>query len=185
MALNGMGTLDSGLVRRWHTTPQMSFTGQNNASHSWGVAVLAETLAPELVTKEVLWWCIVHDCGERRTADMASHAKTRMPELADILREAEKSELYDLGILAPEMSDEQKRLVKLCDILESIIFILNFAVYPNEVEGWWSAIDKASTLVSGIRVDGIWEWIDINVNSLIIKRKITDEHGQFLQIAPF
>jgi len=180
-------TLDSGLVTRWHTSPQMNRTMQNNASHSWGVCIIALGVAPHLVDKDFLVHALLHDCGERKVADVSSSVKNRMPELSAMLKSAEEKAILDLDLELPPLSKDQQTLLKLCDMLEAIIFILNFAIYPDQVDGWESAIDKASDLIGRLPAseDDVWFWVDTHINPILVDRKITGENGTVLQLLPF
>ncbi len=67
---------------------------------------------------EVLYYCSVHDMGEQRAGDTPYGAKRLVPELAQAVNEAEKIGYADLGITLPELTAEEFRRFKICDLLE-------------------------------------------------------------------
>lgn len=113
----------SGRVRRFHT----SDTGieQNNADHSWGVAMLVDLLYPE-APAHLLRAAIRHDMGEAVVGDIAATAKWSHPELADVSRQIEAARLEFLYgetrvEAMPFLTAEERTILKSCDMLELCI----------------------------------------------------------------
>jgi len=70
--------MDSGDIKRYHTLPTVG--EQTNATHSWGVAVIATYLHPDLNAR-VLLKALMHDVGEIETGDIPAPVKWENPEL--------------------------------------------------------------------------------------------------------
>lgn len=86
--MNPYKLLRSGLVRRWHSNPDLAHTGETNAQHQWTVASLLLSLhpAPTLdLVREALW----HDVGEMECGDLPAPFKMARPDIAASHAEAE------------------------------------------------------------------------------------------------
>lgn len=117
--------LHAGLIQRYHTNP--STMQQTVAHHSWGVAVLYPLVCqclgknPEL---NALHYCLVHDAPELYTGDVPAPVKWGSPMLCQALDAIEDRINAELGH-DWDFSQETRRIIKLCDILELI---------------WWSTL---------------------------------------------
>lgn len=109
----------SGKVRRWHTHHNMD---QNNADHSWGVAMILLSIHPE-PSLDLIRAAMMHDCGEYLTGDVPGFAKQRNPELEKQLKFAEADAMGALGFRPPELSKTDQAWLSLADALEAIMFL--------------------------------------------------------------
>lgn len=109
----------SGKVRRWHTHHKMD---QNNADHSWGVAMILLSIHPE-PSLDLIRAAMMHDCGEYFTGDVPGFAKQRNPELEKQLKFAEADAMGVLGFRLPELSETDQAWLSLADALEAIMFL--------------------------------------------------------------
>lgn len=106
----------AGFVTRWHSNPDMAWTGQTNAEHSYGVAVLAIGLFPDDV--ELLRAAILHDAPESGVGDLSGKSKRDNPELKAAYAAVEARRCEELGI-----SWESSQRLKLCDQLETYLYV--------------------------------------------------------------
>jgi 5'-deoxynucleotidase YfbR-like HD superfamily hydrolase len=106
----------AGLVTRWHSNPDMAWTGQSNGEHSYGVAVLALGLFPN--DHELLRAAILHDAPESGVGDLGGKAKRDNPDLKRAYDAVEEKRRVELGI-----GWESSGRLKLCDRLEAYIYV--------------------------------------------------------------
>lgn len=107
----------AGLVRRYHTWPISR--EQTVAEHSWHVARLYLTLfgIDEMsgpVWEYILW----HDAAEIVTGDLPFPVKVNNQDLKQACDRIEADALSKMQVILPQLTSEQKKRVKLCDILE-------------------------------------------------------------------
>lgn len=112
--------LISGSVERFHNA--VGISNQHVSSHSWGVAMLCQHFDPDC-SKELIMAALSHDCAEMFTGDIPANTKWELPELKKLLDKYEDKILLDLG-LSFELTDEEKILLKICDILEGMQYCL-------------------------------------------------------------
>lgn len=106
----------AGLVKRYHTWPTLRT--QTVAEHSWQVARIFRELFPDAWCIEVADWIQMHDMPEIGTGDVPFPLKARYPELKAIYEEIESEVSDNLGLVWPELTDRQRLLIKVCDLLE-------------------------------------------------------------------
>lgn len=106
----------SGFVRRWHSNPDMAHTGQTNAQHQWGCAVLAMELFPG--EYQLLKACLLHDAGEVNVGDVSAPAKEAEPDLRRLLRRAECRQMEDM-----EIDYLRHEALKFIDRLEALLWV--------------------------------------------------------------
>jgi 5'-deoxynucleotidase YfbR-like HD superfamily hydrolase len=112
----------SGFVQRYHSNPEMAWTGQTNGQHQWGVAALLCALFPDRINLPLLWEALHHDAGEMLTCDMSHPAKCAYPNVASVLAEAEADARVWMGVSEVMLTAEEADMLKLCDRLESLLF---------------------------------------------------------------
>lgn len=105
----------AGRVTRWHTWPMIH--KPSNGEHCARMALIYVELFG-LPRPEVLYYILTHDHGELLAGDTPYGAKRRVPELADAVNRAESQGRAMLGLLQVQLSDLEKRRVKVCDLLE-------------------------------------------------------------------
>ena len=118
--MNLTKVLHSGSVVRYHST--LIRDKQNNAEHSWEVAIILMKIYPE-ASKELLFYALTHDCGEFYTGDIAAPIKVEFPEIKTVLDKAEAEYVSEvLCINHPPFTATEKLAVKYADVLSGIYF---------------------------------------------------------------
>lgn len=102
-----------GLVKRLHTVPTINT--QNNAAHSWGVAVAL--IAAELDTPNALRVALLHDVPEVEVGDTPATTKWKYPRVAMALNEAEHEWVRAHGIDIP-LNDVEQAALNWADLYE-------------------------------------------------------------------
>ncbi len=132
---NVQAILNGGRVRRYHTRPLVG--EQTNAAHSWGVAALVLALCPT-ATRALLVAALFHDVAEYETGDIPATTKWASPSLKSALDELEEGVEERLGISAAGLSETERRVLKLADMLELVIFCRHQQLlgnrYAEEIE---------------------------------------------------
>lgn len=118
-----------GLVKRYHTWPVSR--EQNVAEHTWHVLRLLHTIFPTKMSHNVWAYALYHDVAEIKCGDAPHPIKILYPELRPIHDKMESDALRDMEITMPEITSEQKLLVKTCDLLEMWEFAMEERVRGN------------------------------------------------------
>lgn len=105
----------AGRVTRFHTYPMLH--KPTNAAHSARVATLYCELWG-LPRAEVLYYCLHHDSGELAAGDTPQPAKREVPGLKRAVDDAELMGRITLGVVLPELTDEEFWRFKVSDLLE-------------------------------------------------------------------
>lgn len=157
---------ESGQVLRWHFQPQMNRRLQTNADHSWGVAVLLYIICDGKLSHNLLLHALLHDTGERLTGDRPAWDKGIDPGFDKAAKAREEAALRQIvGSPLPPISEEERDLLKIADMIEALLTILLYANRPEDVEGWGSAIPALSSLCG--KYPAVYQWVDENVNPLL------------------
>ena len=107
-------------VIRFHSSVGMS--KQDIANHSWGVAMLVQYFNPNC-SKNLLLKALTHDCAELEIGDIPANVKwanKSIKEATDLLEE----QLEDEWGINYDITEEEAKLLKICDSLEGMIFCL-------------------------------------------------------------
>ena len=120
----------SGLVRRWHSNPDMAHTAQTNAQHQWGCAILALSLWPD--DHQLMIAALTHDVGEVGVGDVSAVAKLGSWALTDAINAAEKLSFERLDLPQPGWS----RRLNLIDRLEAYLWTAQRAPQLLSGDGW-------------------------------------------------
>ena len=110
--------MNSGDIKRYHTLPTIG--EQTNATHSWGVAVIATYLHP-ILNARVLLKALMQDVGEIATGDIPAPVKWENPELKKQLNVLEARVAKNLEI-EYDLTDYEKRIFKQADMFELLFF---------------------------------------------------------------
>lgn len=113
--------LQSGDVTRFHSVPNMP--SQKNSEHSWGVAVLCWYFKPDC-SRNLILKALTHDCAELITGDTPATVKWTDPKIKEVLDDIEDKVEFDWGIGTFVISDEEKDLLKFCDMIEGMNYCL-------------------------------------------------------------
>lgn len=105
-----------GRVERCHAIPHVA--SYNNASHSWGVALLMWYLWPEDFPRLAIH-CLVHDVPESWVGDIPATTLRYVPGIRSILSDIEGRLNRNIGLPGEdELSEEDHQKLKACDRLE-------------------------------------------------------------------
>lgn len=132
------------------------------AAHQHGVAMLCYLLAPE-PSVDLLMAALVHDLPEQVWGDLPSPVKRRLG-IADVLNDHEEQMLVDNGFNFPELTDEERYILKLADKMEVLLFaiverrlgnrymemvylreregLLKLPLYHSHAEQWANILDQ-------------------------------------------
>lgn len=105
-------------VKRFHTVNTL--ITETVGHHSHGVAMMCLVFKPDC-SKELLVAALMHDLAEHQTGDIPSPAKKQYGIGAQV-DELEERLMREVGLHMPELSDEEKRILKLADIAQGCIF---------------------------------------------------------------
>lgn len=132
MEINQMNVKEvwkSGIVRRWHSNPDMACTNQNNGHHSWGCAVLALHLFPD--DYELLKAAIIHDVAEVNIGDVSGLAKHLNADLKEAIDNAER---LNQDILGVDYTSSDK--LKIVDMLDAYLWVKHCNPEILKKDGW-------------------------------------------------
>lgn len=110
---------DAGAVKRYHT--KRTLRTQTVAEHTHGVLMLLLQICPT-ASMELVKAVMFHDLPELETGDIPAPAKVAYPELRNILAQIEMETPY-LGVTF-ELTREQWRILKWCDVMELVLWCL-------------------------------------------------------------
>jgi len=110
--------MNSGDIKRYHTLTTIG--EQTNATHSWGVAVIATYLHPNLNAR-VLLKALMHDVGEIDTGDIPAPVKWQNPEFKKQLSALENKVVKDLKI-DYDLTEYERTIFKQADMFELLFF---------------------------------------------------------------
>jgi 5'-deoxynucleotidase YfbR-like HD superfamily hydrolase len=136
----------SGLVRRWHSNPDVVHTAQTNAQHQWGCAILAIHLFPD--NHRLLIDAITHDVAEMGVGDVAGPAKWRDPVLRAAIEAAESANFLELELIEPMKTQE----LSLIDRLEAYLWAERHAPHTMLGDGWPECLEDIKSLARHLRV---------------------------------
>lgn len=109
-------TRSGGKVERCHIMPHQG--SYNNAAHSWGVAMLMNTLWPEDFERLALV-CLAHDVGESCVGDIPAPVLRYLPEFRAAVSGMEAKICDSLGLPREDfLSPSDHAKLKACDRLE-------------------------------------------------------------------
>jgi 5'-deoxynucleotidase YfbR-like HD superfamily hydrolase len=134
--------MDSGDVKRYHTVATLG--EQTNATHCWGVAVIALYLYPD-INRNLLLNTLLHDVGEIDTGDIPATVKWANPELKHKLDAIEDKLMQELGI-DYKITAKEKKILKQADMFELLFFCLKQRKLGNRHVGriFGNGVEKLS-----------------------------------------
>lgn len=110
----------AGQVLRYHTWPTIQ--NQSVGEHSWQVALIFERLFGEL-SPAVERYIRMHDAAELVVGDPPFPVKKNNPVLKRAYDDMEPEALTHMNVRAlPELDEDTKRKIKVCDLLEMMVF---------------------------------------------------------------
>jgi|SRR3990172_13216011 len=111
---------DGGAIRRYHSI--MTNRQQSNAEHQWKVAVFIFAIVDN-PSKALILRSLIHDCPEILTGDIPSHVKRQNSNLRKEIKLIENHFYEDIE--CEELTEEETRLLKICDYIEMLSFCLS------------------------------------------------------------
>lgn len=141
----------SGKVRRWHTHHGLD---QNNADHSWGVAMILLKIHPS-PSLELIKAALLHDCAEYLTGDTPGYAKANSPQLKAELDKLEGAASIALGLELPVLEGVDHHWLSLADAIEAILFVRHCGRFSeaDAIEYFPSLVEKARRHASEVNYD--------------------------------
>lgn len=139
----------SGCVKRWHCNIDHNLreSGDDTASHQWRVAMLLQMLHP-LPSAHLLACALTHDVPEVITGDMPAPAKAGM--MGEVIEAAESEVAAHWGLPVPSAKDKQ--WVKLCDMLDAVLWVKSRAPYLLMGGEWANNVDQILILAKALDV---------------------------------
>lgn len=145
-------------VRRWHSNPDLCDTHDTDAAHQGRVALLILSLFPD-ASRALLCRAITHDQGEVAVGDISYEAKRRVPTLAEIAAEEEAREIREQGLKFADLTDKEKRILKMCDHLDAWLWMQRHARHLAKRSDWSAQLKmivaEAVSLGAGPEVRGL------------------------------
>lgn len=108
---------EAGAVKRWHTWPTLK--DQDNAAHSWGVALILHQIAP--YNFNVLVHALTHDLHEVDGGDVPYNVKKSYPRIKEAL-DSQEQDFIDHHEIWPVVSEQDLHLLKWADMFELLLW---------------------------------------------------------------
>jgi 5'-deoxynucleotidase YfbR-like HD superfamily hydrolase len=111
----------AGRVLRYHTWPHLR--QQSIGEHSWQLLRIVLCVAGDDLRAEVMRHIVTHDVGEHACGDIPYPVKKNNPDLKTIMDGLEHSALQEMSEYwgmppSPDLSPEERFLVKVCEMIE-------------------------------------------------------------------
>lgn len=130
----------AGSTQRWHATWYMSNVDDSVSAHSARVAelILQFSASPSAA---LLAHAITHDDGEQGSFDIPGPIKKRLSratkeELYAIERDAFDCLWNDHPTLSKGLTDDESKLLKMCDMLDAYLMVKRYAPDHLSGDGW-------------------------------------------------
>lgn len=132
-------------TRRWHPNYDLCDTLDYDAGHQGRVALLILSLRPR-ASRTLLAWAIIHDQGEAAAGDVSSIAKQDDPILCARLSMIENAEIRAQGFNLPDLTPAEATLLKLCDRLDSWLWMMRHKRSLFARADWQEALGQIEAL---------------------------------------
>lgn len=126
---------NAGLVRRWHTQPELCDTVDYDSGHQQRCTIMLLLFWPD-APRWLIIACLIHDQGECDAGDMAGPAKRKHPEIRTLLQIVESDSVREQGFPQPELTEEEKRRIKFVDYLDSYVWMLRNKSSMAKKQAW-------------------------------------------------
>ncbi len=147
-------------VRRWHQNPDLCDTLDYDCGHQGRVALLVLSLFPN-ASRDLLAHAITHDQGEAAVGDISWDAKRRSPTLAETARDIETLEIREQGFDLPVLTEQEQRMLKLCDHLDAWLWMMRHARHLAVRGDWVRQREEMLTEANGLGVRSeVFELLD-------------------------
>lgn len=143
-----------GQVKRYHV--ERVIGENNNAEHSWNVAMLILKLCPD-PSRELIRAALEHDIAEAFVGDGPGPAKRRWPDLAVALANAEKEIAFELHLQSQHaLTSKEQQWLRACDSLEALLFSYEQIKMGNSyamdfARNCWNWLNESVTTPSPVR----------------------------------
>lgn len=114
---------NAGLVRRWHTQPELCDTVDYDSGHQQRCTILLLLFWPDS-TRDAIIDVITHDQGECDAGDMAAPAKRAHPTIRELLDSVELTSIREQGFDFHNITELELRRRKFVDLLDSYVWML-------------------------------------------------------------
>lgn len=108
----------SARTKRWHTEPTLHI--QSVGEHTYSVMQLI-LLLDSMASRNLLVAALMHDTAERKFGDVPGPTK-KLAGVKGRFDELEDAFMAELGLVIPELTPAETKLLKMCDMLEGAMF---------------------------------------------------------------
>ena len=137
------------MTRRWHSNPDLCDTHDPVAAHQGRVALLLLSIYPD-ASRTLLAHAITHDQGEAGSCDCSYEAKRANPQLAGLLHRLEGDEIAAQGFNLPNLTAREEKILKVCDWLDSCLWMFKHAPKLADREDWMAQGKKIAALADEV-----------------------------------
>lgn len=155
----------AGFTRRWHSNPDLSDTTDYVAGHQGRVAILVSVLEPD-ASRALLLAAITHDQGETAAGDLPAPIKRDMVNVAAQLDAVERAEIAAQFGDLPDLTEREKRLLKLCDWLDAWLWAMRFARHLYARADWQAQLTRMKAAAGFL---GLYEEVCALVDAEIVR----------------
>jgi 5'-deoxynucleotidase YfbR-like HD superfamily hydrolase len=141
----------AGLVRRWHTNPDMCGVVDPVEAHAGRVARLCAWLWQD-ASADLLRAALSHDDGEWAVGDMSARVKRAHPEIAEVLAVMEQDARESIWGPDPVLSEVDRTRLKYADALDAYMTAARYAPAVLGGDGW---PEQRAWLIGGAHVLGV------------------------------
>jgi 5'-deoxynucleotidase YfbR-like HD superfamily hydrolase len=153
----------AGRIKRYHSWPTIQT--QTVGEHCWQVASIYSQIWGDIPTP-VERFIRLHDAAELVTGDIPFPTKANNPDLKAEFGKVEDKALDALGIILPKLHPDVVRRVKICDLLEMMVFGMVDRQMGNRlaIPIIQRTMKAALTLVNQLDTEGernrVYAWVD-------------------------
>lgn len=152
----------AGAVVRYHTWP--THQQQTVADHCWNIQRIFLELWPHELSPKMVKFIVYHDAAELVTGDLPFPIKFRYPALRPILDEAERDITQKMGVMLPELTEDEKLRFKICEYIEMMEFGMVEVLMGNRygapiVEDTRAFIDELTPKLRDNEQVSVWGYV--------------------------
>lgn len=145
---------NAGLVRRWHTQPELCDTIDYDSGHQQRCTIMLLLFWPD-APRWLIIMTLIHDQGECDAGDMAGPAKAKHPEVRGILQLIEDDSIREQGFPLDHLllTPEEQRKIKFVDYLDSYVWMLRNKSQLSRKVQWAQQLDHLFTEAEALGVE--------------------------------
>ncbi|GEM_PF-725087 len=129
----------AGMVRRWHSNPDLAATVDTLDAHQGRVARILLMLHPN-PTADLLRVALTHDDGEAVVGDISGLTKAKHPETYALMQVLETKARADIWGQQPELMNANALWLRFADRLDALMWAQHHAPHKLSGDGWPEAI---------------------------------------------